>query len=54
MNRTKIYNVLYFFDQDEINYDEGQQQQDILDPNSESVKITTQKSNVNINTYQYI
>lgn len=35
-----------------MKHDEGQQQQEIVeDPNWDSVKITTQKPNVNINKY---
>jgi len=47
-------NNTFFFNQGGINHDEGQQQQELVDPIWDDIKITTQKSNVNMNLYSYI
>lgn len=44
-----------FCNQDEIKYNEGQQQQEIIiNPNWDTVKITTQKSDVSMIVYVII
>jgi len=43
--------ISFVTNQDGIEQGEGQQQQETADPNVDSVKMTTQKSNVNMNMY---
>lgn len=51
IKQTKL-TCTFVTDQDGIEYNEGQQQhQETVDPNWDSVKITTYKPNVNMNTY---